>query len=92
MTDFCGRFVFDTDMNGDMYVSISDVWELLKQLWLIPSNSLASLFEAFPSIARFFEMDCGTGQGFGGFVFSLFVWLISLALLQEAITKIKLFK
>lgn len=76
---FCGRFYFAFDMNGDGLTTISDIWMLFKTLFLMPSKAIAELIAHLPEFASFFEMDCLTGEGVGGAVFSAMVWFFVLA-------------
>jgi len=67
-------------MNGDGVVSISDVGLLVKQIWLIPSNLVVGFLHENPQLTTFFEIDCSTGQSYGGAIFSLFVWFITFGI------------
>lgn len=75
MYEYCGRFQFAADMNGDLAFTISDVWEMAKLAWLLPSNALTALLHESDRLASFFEIGCATGQGLGGGLFSLLCWL-----------------
>ena len=81
----CGRFYFAIDFNRDGITTISDLWLLFKSCFLIPAKGIAELLAAFPRLAAFFEMDCLTGEGGGGAVFSAFTWLIIFTALAEAV-------
>ena len=81
----CGRFYFALDMNGDGAVTISDLWILFKNMILIPSKVIAEGIAGMPKIASFFEIDCLTGEGGGGVVFSIFVWVVVYAMIAIAI-------
>lgn len=73
--DFCGRFYFVLDMNRDGNVTISDLWMLSRNIFLIPSKIIMEWVASSPKLATFFEIDCFTGEHAGGAVVSLFVWL-----------------
>lgn len=64
--EFCGRFYFAFDMNGDGLTTVSDIWMLFKNFFLIPSKAIVEPISHLPKIASFFEMDCLTGEGGGG--------------------------
>ena len=83
--EFCGRFYFSFDMNGDGLTTISDIWMLFKTLFLIPSKAVAELIANLPKLASFFEMDCWTGEGGGGAVFSAMVWFIVWAIMAASL-------
>lgn len=85
MTDYCRRFLFVSDMNGDMAFTVTDIWLLFKQVWLFPSNFLVETLYRFESMASFFEIDCGTGQGLGGAIFSTFFWFYGLVFFSYVI-------
>jgi hypothetical protein len=74
MNDYCGRFRFAVDMNGDSAFTISDVWLMLEYGWLLPAKVVVGWIHAIPNLATFFEVDCQTGEGWGGGIFSFFVW------------------
>lgn len=79
----CGRFTFISDMNFDGVFSISDVGLMLKFIIHLPAKTVVWLIEQKPMLASFFEMDCLTGNGWGGStVFSLLAWFIVIALLS----------
>ncbi len=80
MNDYCGRFHFAKDMNGDFVFSISDVWLMIKFIWLLPAKAVVGLMHSTPTWAAFFEIDCSTGESWGGGIFSLFAWFVILAL------------
>lgn len=75
MGDLCNRFTIAKDMNGDLLFTISDLWLQLGVLFHLPSNALMELLSLSPDITSFFEIDCQTGQGVGGAIFSVFLWL-----------------
>ena len=81
----CGRFYFALDMNGDAAVTISDLWTLFKNVFLIPSKIIAQVIAGEPKIASFFEMDCLTGEGGGGAIFSILVWLVVFGMVATAV-------
>ena len=82
--DSCGRFYFALDFNRDGITTISDLWLLFKSCFLIPAKGIAELLAASPRLAAFFEMDCMTGEGGGGVVFSTLVWLIVFSFIAAA--------
>jgi len=67
-------------MNRDGLVTISDVWLATKFVWLLPSKFVALVLSQFPSVVTFLEMDCSFGEGAGGAIFSLIVWLILIVI------------
>lgn len=75
LNDHCGRFHIGTDMNGDLVFSISDVWLLVKFIWLLPAKAVVGLAQSVDVLAAFLEIHCSTGESWGGGVFSLFGWL-----------------
>ncbi|MDP1742932.1 hypothetical protein [Polaromonas sp.] len=83
--EFCGRFYFAFDMNGDGLTTISDIWMLFKNLFLIPSKAIAELIAHLPKLASFFEMDCWTGDGGGGAIFSALVWFVIFVTTVDAV-------
>lgn len=76
MNDFCGRFHFAKDMNGDLAFSISDVWLIIYYIWLLPAKLVIGIAHNTDWMATFFEINCSTGESWGGGIFSLFVWFI----------------
>ena len=72
--DVCWRFYFSADMNLDGAFTISDFGLLIQQVVLIPASVLMYVIERFPPVLAFFEADCGTGRGVGGWIFSGFMW------------------
>lgn len=74
MDDFCGRFRFVNDMNGDFMLTLSDVWLRIKFIWLLPAKVGASFVHSNPTLTDFFEINCSTGESWGGGIFSLAVW------------------
>ena len=87
-SDFCGRFYFAQDMNGDGIFSISDIWLMIKYVWLLPSRAVVSFFHSNRDWARFFEIDCSTGESFGGFLFSLVAWFFVLCMVAGLLSGI----
>ena len=81
MYEYCKRFRFVTDMNGDLGFTISDVGALVKLAWLLPSNAFVALVHETDRLAAFLEIDCATGQGVGGGIFSLLCWAGAVAAL-----------
>ena len=58
--------------------TISDLSHLLTVIFYIPSRISIDLFEyALPRAHYFLEVDCSTGSGFFGFLFSATFWLMS---------------
>ena len=84
MNDYCERFHIVKDMNGDLVFSISDVWLIIKFIWLLPAKAVVGFAHYQPKMAAFFEIDCSTGESWGGGIFSLFVWFVVLALIGWA--------
>jgi hypothetical protein len=82
-TDYCHRFHFAADMNGDRAFTVTDVWLWAETVFRLPALLVAWTFGAVPETARFFEIDCGTGQGSGGAVFSAAVWFFAVAIFFE---------
>lgn len=80
MNEYCGRFFIAADMNGDLAFTISDVWLIGKFIWLLPAKAVIGVLHSTPEFATFFEIGCGTGEGWGGAIFSFFVWFIVLAI------------
>ncbi len=70
----CGRFSYQWDMNLDGLVTISDVLELVDIFFRIPVKITLEIVFAAPSIATFFEINCLTGQAWGGAIYSVFLW------------------
>ena len=89
MTDYCGRFHIVKDMNGDQVFSISDVWLIVKFLWLLPAKAVVGLSQTFPVLAAFFEINCSTGESWGGGIFSLFGWLAALIVFVSVLIAIE---
>ncbi len=85
MNEYCGRFFIVMDMNGDLAFTISDVWLIGKFIWLLPAKVVIGVLHSIPQFAAFFEIGCGTGEGWGGAIFSLFVWFIVYAIAGVAI-------
>ncbi len=84
MDAYCNRFRFAWDMNGDLAFTVSDVWLLVKAIFLLPATASTSVLHRFEATAVFFEIDCHTGQGIGGAIVSLMLWpwlALSIALL-----------
>lgn len=71
MNDYCSRFHFALDMNGDSAFTISDVELMLKFVWLLPAKLVVGFVHQNPQLTSFFEVTCSTGEGLGGAVFSL---------------------
>ena len=86
MNDYCQRFHIVKDMNGDLVFSISDVWLIIKFVWLLPAKVVMSLIQSNPKWATFFEIDCSTGDSWGGGLFSLVGWFVILALVGAVLT------
>ena len=88
MYEYRRRFRFVEDINGDFAFSISDVWGMVKLAWLLPSNVVAALLHETNELAAFLEIDCATGQGVGGAMFSLLVWFFVLAMLAGIVASV----
>lgn len=80
MSDWCGRFYFARDMNGDQIFSISDVWLMIKYVWLLPAKAVIDFVQSNPLSAEFFEVNCSTGESWGGAIFSAFIWFVVLSI------------
>ena len=80
MNDYCGRFTFVKDMNGDMAYTITDVSLLVQAVWFLPSNTVIWLLERDPATANFFELDCNTGRGWAGGTLSLIGWMLAFGI------------
>lgn len=89
LTDYCGRHAYGWDMSGDGVTTVTDIWLLSKAVFLAPSNLSADFLQLFPRVAEFFEMTCDTGQGLGGAVLSLFIWMIVWVVLVDSISPSK---
>lgn len=76
MNNFCTRFHIVMDMNRDSLFSISDVWLIIKWIWLLPAKFVVGLAHEFLMLATFFEINCDTGESWGGAMFSFFVWFL----------------
>jgi hypothetical protein len=82
MSDYCGRFYFAIDMNGDFIFTITDVSLMLKFFYLLPAKVAVGMIASSPDLTRFFELDCSTGESWGGGMFSLFVWFVILGIFR----------
>ena len=71
-------------MNTDGVLTISDVLLWAKWLWSFPAKLVMEVVAGSPKLATFFEIDCGTGEGWGGAVFAFFIWFIAINLLRFA--------
>ena len=89
MFEYCERFRFVTDMNRDGAFTISDVWLLAKTGWLLPSNFWMIPLHEIASVAAFLEVECSTGQGVGGALFSLLMWASIVGQLVEWVISFK---
>ena len=74
-------------MNGDLVFSISDVWLMIEYVWLLPAKLAMRVVESYPELARFLEVDCSTGQSWGGGIFSAFAWLIVLGFIAQSVSE-----
>lgn len=81
MNNLCGRFYFAKDMNGDFVFTISDVWLMIKFIWLLPVKAVLALIETNPKWVTFFEIDCSTGESWGGGILAFFGWIAILTLI-----------
>lgn len=70
----CSRATFSSDMNADGVFTITDVGLLLKQVFFFPADMATMIVFGSDDLVKFFEMNCNTGTGYGGAVFSLVVW------------------
>lgn len=75
MNEYCNRFFFATDMNGDLAFTITDLWLISKFMFLLPAKIIVGLVHN-SDMATFFEVNCATGESWGGAWFSLVVWAI----------------
>ena len=89
MNDYCARFHIVKDMNGDLVFSISDVWLIIKFIWLLPAKAVVGFSHNVSAWATFFEIDCSTGESWGGGIFSLFVWFVVLGLIGWAANELE---
>jgi hypothetical protein len=87
--DSCGRFLISADMNGDGAMTIADVGLWIQFFVLLPARLVSWAIYSVPGAADFFEMDCSTGSGGGGWFFSIVVWLIVLVALSQSNTSQK---
>lgn len=74
----CGRAMFRMDFNQDGLTTISDVGNLLKEIWLLPSTLLLAGLHQFETLWIFLELDCQSGSGIFGWVFSSAIWIAFL--------------
>jgi len=79
----CGRFSFSWDMNADGLVTISDVLKLVDFFFRIPVKITLEIVAQAPSIATFFEINCLTGEGWGGTIFSALLWIVVFLIIIE---------
>ncbi|TAK90271.1 MAG: hypothetical protein EPO06_09830 [Burkholderiaceae bacterium] len=89
MGDFCGRLYFAQDMNGDGIYSITDIWLLIEFIWLLPAKLMVTLFQSAPAMQRFFEINCDTGESWGGGIFSFFAWALVFILMSNFLEDIQ---
>ncbi len=74
-------------MNGDLAFTISDVWLILKFLWLLPAKAVIGIVHAEAQmLGRFLELTCDTGAGWGGAIFSFFIWYVAFLLFAVALS------
>ena len=88
MNDYCGRFDFPFDMNGDMAFTITDVSLLVGKVWHLPSNTVIWLLERDQAIATFLELDCNTGRGWAGGTLSLIGWMFVIGIFSLIVNRI----
>lgn len=81
MYEYCKRFHFALDMNGDLAFTISDAELLFKQAWMLPAKAVVALLHEDRKLASFFEISCATGEGWAGAIFSFFGWFLLFALI-----------
>lgn len=79
----CGRFSIYWDMNADGLVTISDVFKLVDFFFRIPVKITLEIVAQAPSIATFFEINCLTGEGWGGAIFSVYLWFVVFLAIKE---------
>jgi hypothetical protein len=87
MKDLCGRFHFAKDMNGDFVFTISDVWLMIKFVWLLPVKAVLALIETDSKWMTFFEVDCSTGESWGGGILAFFGWIAILVLIVSLLVE-----
>lgn len=85
MDDYCGRFHLVKDMNNDGVFSITDVWQIIEFIWLLPAKAAIAIIQNNPKIATFLEIDCATGTSWGGGIFSFFAWCMLLGIIASII-------
>lgn len=78
MNDLCNRFYFAKDMNGDFVFTISDVWLMIKFVWLLPAKIAMRIVDSSPQLVTFLESNCNTGDSWGAGIFSLFAWFAAI--------------
>ncbi len=83
--EYCGRFSFFWDMNADGLVTISDVFQWFDFLFYLPAKIAMFMVSDMPPVATFFEINCLTGEGWGGAVFSLLAWAYTIEKLLKRI-------
>lgn len=79
----CGRFSFSWDMNADGLMTISDILLLVDFFFRMPAKITLEIVAEAPSIATFFEINCLTGEGWGGAIFSVFLWFFVFDVIKE---------
>lgn len=87
MNEICQRFAFARDMNGDFAYTISDLWLQFKMAWLLPSNFAASILHDWPQVGSFLEIDCMTGRGAFGWMFSALFWFALLVFVSAVLAR-----
>lgn len=75
-SDYCGRYYFAEDMNGDGVFTITDVGKIIEFIWFLPAKVGVSALESQPQLASFLEINCNTGTSWGAGIFSFIVWFI----------------
>lgn len=72
----CGRAIFRMDFNQDGLITISDFGNQFKEVLLLPSTLVLAGLHQFESLWIFLELNCQSGSGIFGGLFSAFVWLM----------------
>ena len=71
-----------------MAFTITDVSLLVKNVLLLPSNTVVWLLEREQAIATFFELDCNTGRGWAGETLSLIGWMFVIGIFSLIVNRI----
>lgn len=62
------------DANGDGVLTVGDFVTWAGYLFHLPAYTGMVIVDSFPLVAKFFDVDCKTGFGWGGTVVSLLAW------------------